>query len=155
MVAGKGSALKLETSDDIPFFFFEEKKKILGGAVLTIRESLDDFLLAKLGDIIKEKSFDPSEIIAYLGPSLSFINTPVARSLQIDLMNKGYRAAVKRVDQVDYLDVQMLYFLQLRKLGLNPLKIHLTGLDTYECPALFYSEKRGDLKKNISLAEIL
>lgn len=144
----------LLSADDIPFFFVDSKSLAYGGAVLDEDDVKNEIILKKFKPVIEERSFDKNELIVYLGPSLTFSHISVERPFILDLMGRGYRAAAKRTDGVDYFDMRVMVLVMLRKLGIPFDNIHLDTYDTFECSALLYSTLRGDTKKNVSLLSI-
>ncbi|OPZ37208.1 MAG: Multi-copper polyphenol oxidoreductase laccase [Tenericutes bacterium ADurb.BinA155] len=147
--------LLLETADEVPCFFYIPKK-LLGAALLTEKRTLDEFLKAKLGELIKAEKLDPKEIVVYFGPCITFSHCPVSREFQLALMKRGYGAACKRTDKVDYVDYPVLNLLQVRALGIPMTNIYLSDYDTYENPDLFYSHARKDDQKlNLSVGRLI
>ena len=144
----------LATADEIPFFFFDKKSQAHGGATLSVDEVRAEIILKHFKSLLAQYSFKPENIIVYLGPSLTFSHVLVDRAEIIDLMNKGYRAATKRTDGVDFFDPRMMVVVMLRELGIPFANIYLDNHDTFECEALLYSSLRGDSKKNPSYLSI-
>jgi len=140
----------LLTADEIPFFFFDKKSLSHGGAALSVTDVRGEIVLKRFKPLLAQYSFKPENIIVYLGPSLTFSHVLVERADILDLMNKGYRAATKRTDGVDFFDPRMMVVVMLRQLGIPFENIYLDNHDTFECEALLYSALRGDKKKNPS-----
>jgi copper oxidase (laccase) domain-containing protein len=147
--------LLLKTADEVPCFFFV-KQKLLGAAVLSETRTLKEFLKEKLGALMKAESLDPKEIVVYFGPCITFSHCPVSRDFQLGLMKRGYGAACKRTDKVDYVDYPVLNLLQLRSLGIPMANIYISDYDTFENPDLFYSHARkDDAKMNLSVGRLV
>lgn len=147
--------LLLKTSDEVPFFFFDLKAHLVGAASLSKDETLKEYLKEKMHEIIVQYNLNPADIIAYLGPSLTFSHTLVDRSTLLKVMDMGYRAAAKRTSGVDFFDVPVMNVLMLRKLGIPAANIYIDAHDTFECDSLLYSKLRGDKKENPSVIELL
>jgi copper oxidase (laccase) domain-containing protein len=147
--------LILHSADEIPCFFYV-KEKILGAAVLDQAKILNEFLLQKLGALIQEEKLDPQTLVVYFGPCITFSHTPMDREDQIKLMDRGYGAACKRTDKVDFFDGPVMALLQLRKLGIPMANIHISDYDTFENPDLFYSHARkDDAKTNVTVGRLI
>lgn len=138
----------LRSADEIPFVYFVGSTHAYGGAVLSVESVKKEEPLLKFKALMAQYGLKPEDVYVYLGPSLTFSHVVVERSLIEELMAKGYRAAAKRTDGVDFFDFRMMLVVMLRKLGLPFKNIYLDNHDTFECDALLYSELRGDEKKN-------
>ena len=79
--------LLLKTSDEVPFFFFDLKAHLVGAASLSKDETLKEYLKEKMHEIIVQYNLNPADIIAYLGPSLTFSHTLVDRSTLLKVMD--------------------------------------------------------------------
>lgn len=146
--ASKNEKHVLWTSDEIPFVFYVPKKGLYGAISLSKEDTLGEVLLNKLHATMVQYNIDPDDIYCYMGPSLTFSHTIVERPLIEGLMEKGYGAAAKRTDGVDFFDMPMMNLVMLRHLGIPFINISLDNHDTYECDALLYSKMRGDKALN-------
>jgi len=144
----------ISTADEIPFFFFDKKSLAHGGTALSVEEVRGEIILKRFKPLLAQHSFKSENIIVYLGPSLTFSHVLVERADILDLMNRGYRAATKRTDGVDFFDPRMMVVVMLRQLGIPFSNIYLDNHDTFECDALLYSALRGDSKKNPSYISV-
>lgn len=140
----------LLSADEIPFFFFDRKTHSYGGAALSIEDVKNEIVLKKFKPIMVQYAFAPSDMVVYLGPSLTFSHILVERDFIVNLLNHGYRAATKRTDGIDFFDARMMAVVMLRKLGIPFDNIYLDNHDTFECEDLLYSKLRGEEGKNPS-----
>jgi copper oxidase (laccase) domain-containing protein len=67
--------LLVKTSDEVPFFFFDLKAHLIGAASLSKEETLKEYLKEKMHAVMVQYNLNPEDIIAYLGPSLTFSHT--------------------------------------------------------------------------------
>lgn len=150
--AGKGATLAIQSNDEVPFFF--ASNGVLGAAKIDLNAAVEEVLEKKLHAAITQFNLNPEEIEVYMGPCLTFSHTHVERPLIENLMDRGYRAACKRTDGVDFLDVPLLLLMQCRHLGIPMKNIHIGDYDTFENPSLLYSALRGDNGKNLTVATL-
>lgn len=147
--------LLLLTADEIPFVFYSKSKKLVGALALTKEDTMNEKLLFTLRKVIEQEAISPNDLYCYLGPSLTFSHVRVDRETLLEVIKKGYRAAAKRTDKVDYLDLPMFNIVMLRNLGIPFTHITIDIHDTYEAEPLLYSESRGDKEKNPTLIEFM
>ena len=147
--------LLLLAADEIPFVFYSKSKKIIGALSLTKEDTMNEKLLSTLKKVMEGELISPNDLYCYLGPSLTFSHVRVDRETLLTMIKKGYRAATKRTDKVDYLDLPMLNVVILRNLGIPFNHIAIDIHDTYEAESLLYSESRGDKEKNPTLIEFM
>lgn len=147
--------LLVKTADEVPFFFFDFKAHLIGAAVLSKEETLKEYLKEKMHGVMVQYNLNPEDIIAYLGPALTFSHTLVDRPTLLKVMDMGYRAAAKRTSGVDFFDVPVMNVLMLRNLGIPAKNIYIDAHDTFECDSLLYSKLRGDKKENPTVIELL
>ncbi len=155
LVLSKDKPLFLLSADEIPFVFYEKKQHLFGAMVISKQDSFDEKLYHALEDFIRDKKLNVDEICCYLGPSLTFSHVGIDRNTLISLIQKGYRAAAKRTNGVDYVDLPVMNMVMLRKIGISFSNIYINRYDTFEAEALLYSERRGDKKKNPTLIEMI
>jgi copper oxidase (laccase) domain-containing protein len=146
--------LVVKTADEVPFFFYDKKAHLIGAAKLSKEETLKEYLKTKMHEIMVQYNLQGEDIVAYLGPALTFSHTLVDRPTLLKVMDMGYRAAAKRTSGVDFFDVPVMNVLMLRKLGIPAENIFIDAHDTFECETLLYSKLRGDKKENPSVIEL-
>ncbi len=151
VVAGKSASLAILSSDEVPLVF-SVKGRLLGGAKISLDDAVNETFAHRFHAAITQYALDPREIEVYMGPCLTFSHTHVERKLMEEIMDRGYRAACKRTDGVDFLDVPLLVLIQLRQEGVEMRNIHIGDYDTYENPELLFSKLRGDEKENLTIA---
>jgi hypothetical protein len=145
----------LKTADELPLAFFLPKRGIFGGIVLTPKDSLEEKLFRDFKTFLDQIKAKPEEVYFCFGPSLTFSHVVIDRPTLLKIMDLGYRGAAKRTSGLDFFDVPMMNFLQLRKLGVPAANITLDAHDTFEDDALLYSHSRGDKENNLTLIERL
>ena len=150
--AGEGASVGVVTNDEVPLIF--ACKGLIGAAKISGSTALDESFSKNLHAAIVQYGLNPTDIEVYMGPSLTFSHTLVHRELIEKLMNSGYRAACKRTDGLDFLDVPVLVLVQCRKLGILMEHIHISDYDTYENPEFLCSSLRGDNDKNLTVATL-
>ncbi|MBO4541117.1 MAG: laccase domain-containing protein [Bacilli bacterium] len=148
---GKERSLAILSSDEVVFFFAYED--LLGGVKLDQEASLRGDLKESMKAFLEKEHADPKKVICYFAPSLTFSHVHVERSLQEELIERGYRAACKRTDRVDFLDLPLLNLLYLRELGIPMANIEVSGYGTFETPYLA-SKANGKEGENLNLANL-
>lgn len=154
VVAGKDAAAAVSSADEVPLFF-GVSKRLLGAAKIDLESGVKEDFAKRFHAAITQYGLNPGEIEVYMGPCLTFSHTHVERKLIEELMDRGYRAACKRTDGVDFLDLPLLILMQLRREGVPMKNIHIGDYDTYENPELLRSKLRGDEGENITIAKLL
>ena len=154
VIAGKGASIAVSSSDEVPVFF-AVKDVLVGAAKVDLPSGIEGTFASSFHAAITQYGLDSSKIEVYLGPCLTFSHTHVERSLIERLMECGFRAACKRTDGVDFLDLPLLLLMQIRREGVPMENIHIGDYDTYENPELLHSKLRGDEEENISVATLL
>lgn len=152
VLAGQGATIGVETCDEIPLFFACDG--VLGAAKIRLEDAVDESFRDRFHAAKTQYNLNPENIVVYMGPCLTFSHTHVERSLMDQLMDRGYRAACKRTDGVDFLDVPVMVLQQLRELGVKMENIHISDYDTYENPTLLHSHLRGDTECNVTIASL-
>ena len=152
VVAGAKAQLGVSCSDEIPLFF--AAKGVLGAAKIGLENAINGEFAKDLHAAITQYNLDPRDIQIYMGPCLTFSHTHVERKLLERLMDEGYRAACKRTDGVDFVDIAVLILMQCRKRGILMENIHIGDYDTFENPDLLYSKLRGDKEENLVVATL-
>ncbi len=154
VVAGKKATVAVATHDEVPLFF-AVKGALLGAAKVDLKSGVDEDFAKRFHAAITQYGLRPEQIEVYFGPCLTFSHTHVERKLLEELMDRGYRAACKRTDGVDFLDLPLLLLMQLRRQGVPMTNIHIGDYDTFENPELLHSALRGDNENNITVATLL
>ena len=155
LALSESEPLLLEAADEIPFVFYAKEHRLFGAMVILKQDSLDEKLYRVMKTLIHDKGLNAQEIYCYLGPSLTFSHVEVDRNTLLSIIQKGYRAAAKRTNGVDYADLPLMNVVMLRKIGIPFHNIFIDGHDTYEMEPFLYSEKRGDEKKNPTFVELI
>ena len=147
----KDDSLMVMTSDEIPLVFYAPVP-VLGIAKVSKEKAMDESFKDRLHALFTQFNINPAEVEVYMGPCLTFSHTFVERPVMESLMDRGYRAACKRSEGVDFLDVPVLVLQQLRSMGVLMEHIHISAYDTFENPDCFYSALRGDRDGNPTIA---
>ena len=137
----------------MPLFF--ACNGVLGAAKIDLNAAVNEEFKKKLHAAITQFNLRPESIEVYIGPCLTFSHVHVERALMESLMDRGYRAACKRTDGVDFLDLPVMALVQCRALGVPMANIHIGDYDTFENPSLLYSKLRGDENENLTVATLL
>lgn len=143
--------LSFEIADEVPVIYYQEGVA-LGGFVSSKDDTVKELALKKIKEAITSTGLDVHKAIAYIGPCLTFSHVPVLRDFSLSIMEKGYQAAIKRTDKIDYFDIPLMNALMLRKAGFLMENIFITDYDTYENSELLFSYARGDKKENTLVA---
>lgn len=151
----KGNRLILKTNDELPIVFYSLKPKLIGGLIVDEEKSLKETTFQKIKEVLTSFNIKPSDLYVVFGPSLTFSHCPVERSVIEKLLDYDYRAAAKRTNGVDFIDIPVLNILQLRRLGIPFKNIATTNIDTYECSEILFSKLRGEDQKNSLEIEII
>ena len=154
VVAGKQASVAISSHDEIPLFF-AVKGVLVGAGKVDLESGVNEDFAKRFHAAITQYGLNPEQIEVYVGPCLTFSHTHVERKLLEELMDRGYRAACKRTDGVDFLDLPLLLLMQLRRKGVPMANIHIGDYDTFENPELLYSALRGDEENNITIATLL
>lgn len=150
--AGKGAKVGLETKDEIPLILASDG--VLIAAKVSLEDAVNESVKNRIHAAFTQYNLDPHSIEVYMGPCLTFSHTFVERKLIEEMMDRGYRAACKRTDGVDFLDVPLLVLMQCRHLGIPMENIQISDYDTFENPELLYSALRGDNPTNLTVATL-
>ena len=150
--AGKKASIGVVSNDEIPFFFAVDG--LLGAAKISLEDATKETFVNRLHAAFTQYNVDPSKVEVYMGPCLTFSHTFVERKLIEEMMDRGNRAACKRTDGVDFLDVPLLVLMQCRRLGVKMENIHISDYDTFENPELLSSKLRGDSSDNLTVATL-
>ncbi len=151
-IYGEEKELAIVSSDEIPFFFSYEGR-LLGGMKIDKEATLSGELKRHMESFLQSEHADPKKLDCYLGPALTFSHNPAERSLQEQLIQKGYRAVCKRGHGVDYVDLPLLNALYLRELGIPMENIEISEYGTYEIPYLA-SQSAGKEGENITVVRL-
>lgn len=143
--------LTILSHDEVPLFF-GVKGKLIGAAKLDKTEIDTKSLLDNLRATLVTYSLKGEDLVAIIGPCLTFSHTPVERKVIEQLLNDGFQASAKRTDGVDFLDLPLFVLLELRRLGVKIENIKIGDYDTFENPDLLYSGLRGESELNASTA---
>lgn len=154
VVAGKKASVAIASNDEVPVFF-AVKGTLIGAAKVTLEDGVEEEFAKRFHAAITQYGLRPETIEVYVGPCLTFSHTHVERALLERLMDRGYRAACKRTDGVDFLDLPLLLLMQMRREGVKMANIHIGDYDTFENPELLHSKLRGDTENNLSVANLI
>jgi len=134
--------LAISTADCASIFLYEPKRKIIAGVHSGWRGTALNILGKTIKKLEEEFKIDPTEIIAYLGPSITQKNyevgEEVARNFEDEyLLPKNGKFL---------LDVAKINYDILRKFEVRKENIQLSILCSFEWNALFHSYRRdGEL----------
>ncbi len=149
--ADTATKLTILSNDEVPLFF-GIKGKMIGAAKIGKEEIKTKSLSDNLRATLVSYGLKGEDLVAIIGPCLTFSHTPVERKIIEQLLDDGFQAAAKRTDGVDFLDLPLFVVLELRRLGVKIENIKIGDYDTFENPHLLYSELRGENELNASTA---
>lgn len=141
----KELALSIIHSDCSPIFLYCKDKQIIAAIHASIRGSFLEITKRTVKQLIKKENVDPKQILAFIGPGVSFCHILATESYIKKADNLGYLSCVKRIMNVDYLDVTLMNFIQLRSQGVEVENISLPNYDTYDNANLFFSSMRNNV----------
>ena len=153
--ARRGHVLTMEAADEVPLIVYDPDGRCAALLSYTKEQLLEELPKKEIRALAIKYGIDLTQLLVYIGPALTFSHVPVQREELLHVIEMGYRAAAKRTSGIDFLDLPVLAILELRAIGIPFENILPSGLDTFEGEAIFYSELRGDERKNQVHVEIL
>ena len=140
-------ALGIFHADCVPVFLFDKTKKWVAIIHAGMAGSLKRITEKSLQHLIKVEGSNPSDIYAYLGPSLTFAFNPIeaATMTAILALNPDFYYAIKKSDDIFYLECPLLHYEKHRKAGVPAINITNSGSDTFSQPDKYYSAARDKI----------
>lgn len=137
-------ALGIFHADCVPIFFYVPKHDIIGvihaGAPGTLK-SITEKVVKKLMD---NEGVEPQDIYFHFGPSLCFAHRLIdlAKRNEIIRLGDDFIKGLKETDDKIFLDIPLINYIQLRKLGVPPQNISLSDACTFEENQTFFSAEK-------------
>jgi YfiH family protein len=143
--SNKDLALSVLHSDCAPIFLYAKDKEIICSIHASIKGSLSAITKKAVETLIYKEKVDPKEIYAFFGPGVGFSHVEANEDIFKKVEKLGYPQCLKRSMKVDYLDVQLLNYMQLVDVGVLPGHIILNKYDTYDNANIFFSSMRNNI----------
>jgi YfiH family protein len=146
----RGKCLIILTADCVPILLYDASKQAIAAIHAGWRGTIDGIVSKTIGFMSKQFSCRPSDIIACIGPCISWPNYEVGDEVAErfeDLF--GMKSNVLRYNacsdktHIDLCEANRILLLQL---GVLPQNIEIGRLCTYENPGLFFSARRDGIK---------
>lgn len=142
--------LAISSADCPAIFIYDQKKKVIA-AVHSGWKGTEKKILNKTIQRLKaEFGSNPSELICYIGPSISQRNYEVGE----DVALKFEASFVLRSGNKFHLDLAGANFRALIEEGVKESNVQVSGLCTYEYENLLHSYRRGGMKSGRALGVI-
>lgn len=145
-------------ADCVPIFVYVPKHKIVGvihaGEEGTIKNITGKFIEI----LVQKEKVNPKEIYALIGPSLSFSYRLISKEKADEYAKMGgdVTKAIKGTTGKYFIDLPLLNFLQLRKLGVPIQNIDLSDECTYmQSDEYFSYAKEKTTGRNLSLIKLI
>lgn len=139
----KEIALSVIHSNCVPIFIYAKDKNIIGSIHASIKGSMLEITKKFISVLIKKESCDPKNIYAFFGPGVAFSHIIVDEKIIQKAENIGYLNCCKKSSGVLHIDINLMNYLQLVKMGVDQEHIFLSKYDTYENANLFFSSMRN------------
>ncbi|HZJ89907.1 MAG TPA: peptidoglycan editing factor PgeF [Bacilli bacterium] len=144
-------------ADCVPVFVYAPESKIVGVIHAGEEGSIKNITGKFLETLIKKEKVDPQKVYALIGPSLSFSYRIITEEQAIEYANLGgdIARAIKATSGKYFIDLPLLNFLQLRRLGVPVQNIDLSDECTYMQDDIYFSyAKAKTTGRNLSLIKL-
>jgi YfiH family protein len=143
--SNKDLTLSVLHSDCAPIFLYAEDKEIICSIHASIKGSLLEIVKKAVKTLINKEKVDPKNIYAIYGPGVSFSHIEANEDIFKKVEKLGYTKCLKRSMNTDYIDVNLLNYMQLVDAGVPASHILLNKYDTYDNANLFFSSMRNNI----------
>ena len=143
--SNKELTLSVLHSDCAPIFLYAKDKEIICAIHASIKGSILAITKKAVLTLINKEKVDPNEINAFYGPGVVFLHIEANEDVFKKVEKLGYPQCLKRSMGVNFLDVQLLNYMQLVDAGVVPGHIVLNKYDTYDNANLFFSSMRNNV----------
>lgn len=143
--SNKDLTLSVLHSDCAPIFLYAKDKEIICSIHASIKGSLLEITKKAVKTLINKEKVDPKNVYAFFGPGVTFSHVEANEDIFKKVEKLGYTMALKRSMETDYLDVNLLNYMQLIDAGVPAKQIILNKYDTYDNANLFYSSMRNNI----------
>lgn len=143
--SNKDLALSIIHSDCAPIFLYASDKEIICAIHASIKGSLLQITKQAVNTLVKKEKVDLSKIYAFFGPGVTFSHIPADEDTIRKVEKMNYTWCLKRSMNNDYIDINLLNYMQLVDAGVKPNHIELSKYDTYDNANLFFSSMRNNV----------
>ena len=146
----KNNFLAISIADCIPVLLYEPKKKVVAGIHSGWKGTLNKITTVTIERLKDEFSIKPKNILAYIGPGISFDNFEVGKDVY-DLFDNDVK---ETRGEKYYVDLKKHNYLQLLRLGVKAGNIEVSHYCSYRDEDLFHSYRRDKDKSGRMLGVI-
>jgi YfiH family protein len=143
--SNKDLALSVIHSDCAPIFIYAADKEIICSIHASIKGSLTEITKKAVKTLINKEKVDPKNIYAFYGPGVTFSHLEAHEDTFKKVEKLGYTMCLKRSMGIDYIDINLLNYMQLIDCGVPAKQIILNKYDTYDNANLFFSSMRNNV----------
>ena len=124
---------------------YAKDKEIICSIHASIKGSLLEIVKKAVKTLINKEKVDPKNIYAIYGPGVSFSHVEANEDIFKKVEKLGYTKCLKRSMNTDYIDINLLNYMQLVDAGVPASHILLNKYDTYDNANLFFSSMRNNI----------
>ena len=151
LITSKGNlGLAISSADCPVIFIYDPKKKIIAAIHSGWRGTEKKILRKTIQKMGESYNSNPSDMVCYIGPSISKKNYEVGE----DVSSRFEEKFVLRNNDSFYLDLAQSNFEILLDMGVNPNNVQVSGLCTYEYESVLHSYRRDGSKSGRALGVI-
>ncbi|NWG29192.1 MAG: peptidoglycan editing factor PgeF [Ignavibacteriaceae bacterium] len=150
ITAKKNLALAISSADCPAIFIYDPKKKVIAAVHSGWRGTEKKILRKTIIRLKNDFHSDASELICYIGPSISQQNYEVSE----EVARKFEKEFVKQKENKFYLDLAGANYKMLIDEGLKKVNIQVSALCSYEYENLLHSYRRDGNKSGRALGII-
>jgi YfiH family protein len=138
-----GLVIGVLSADCVPVLFYDPVKKVLGAAHAGWKGTVGNIVSATLEKMREAYNCKPSNVLAFIGPSIAELNFEVGEEVAERFYNFGLSAVVKKYDDgKSHIDLWLANSLLLERAGVRSNNIYRAEIDTYQRTDSFYSARR-------------
>lgn len=144
-------------ADCVPVFIYVPKHKIVGIIHAGEEGSVADITGKFIKTLVAQEKVEPTEIYAFIGPSLSFSHRIITAEKAEQYARKGGELlrSLKATSGKYFIDLPLLNFLQLRKHAIPVQNIELSKICTFVHSEKYFSyAKEVTTGRNLSLIKL-
>ncbi|MDZ7626308.1 MAG: peptidoglycan editing factor PgeF [Ignavibacteriaceae bacterium] len=146
----KNLGLAISSADCPAIFIYDPKEKVIAAVHSGWRGTEKKILMKTIKKLKDDFNSDPSNLICYIGPSISQKNYEVEEDVAV----KFDKEFVVKNKNKFYLNVSGANYKMLVDEGINEANIQVSGLCTYEYENLLHSYRRDGQKSGRALGVI-
>lgn len=140
----KSVALAIFHADCVPVFFYTPKHDIIGIIHAGAPGTLNSITEKSIRTVIEKEGVEPEDLFFHFGPSLCFAHRIIDAHKREEIIHLGddFIKGLKETDGKIFLDLPLINYIQLRKIGVPPQNISLSDECTLENTAEFFSAEK-------------